>query len=131
MPKFKAPKRKFNDSKSRSKVNKQYTPIASKTTTNTQSINKSTTTFLTLPRELRQQILYQTFTTHIEYEISWYDSLSHLRHYSANESFSTIEIWAENLRLAYPVLVDDIEFVQGQAIGSVRQAVKGIRTQYV
>lgn len=77
MSKIKAPKRKFNDSnpKSKSKANKpkshkQTTPTASKTTTNTQSINNPTTTFLTLPRELRQQILYQTFTTHIEYEIS-------------------------------------------------------------
>ncbi|KAE9975827.1 hypothetical protein Vi05172_g10420 [Venturia inaequalis] len=94
------------------------------------STKKSTDIFLTLPREVLHQILFQTFVEHIEYEIRWYGRYIKWKRRVRNtyrdkpiiEPTTEIKTWANDLRLAYPELIDDVDYVEGQAAEPVRKA---------
>lgn len=140
MPKSETITRKLNRTKSNSEVNvpQLHEQTTGETMPNTTSTKKSTTTFLSLPRELRQQILYDTFTKHVEWEIYWYACYYHWKKRVRYSSLAhkliqitkEVETWANDLRLAYPLLIDDVDFVEGRATGVVQQAANESRIEH-
>jgi len=79
-------------------------------------VDNTPTTFLTLPRELRQKILFDTF-----HGAHGLDLLFNFRHYcfltrAMKEEFKTpnIERKARELALVHPTIAEDIGFVLEQ-----------------